>query len=798
LNTTGTRAGAVTISLDVWHLDIPPFLECQTEVGDLRAKAFDIFPQVVVNDLFMERVKNGSDWWFFDPYEIRTKFGIELAELWGETFRTQYLHLEEWAIASNSELSHKVNAKDLFKKIMKVQIETGLPYLAFKDAINEANPNKHEGYIPGVNLCVAPETKILTAKGQIPISTLEGQEIEVWNGTQFSKVIIKKTGENQPLLKISFSNGEALECTHYHKFYIQRTNRWYQTSSVNIVEAKDLRPGDKLIKYDLPVIQTIDAVDFPYAYTSGFFCGDGSISGDGKPELDLYHDKKNLLPHIEIRNKLRGGIGNSGAWRIELDELAVYDDFKQNRLVCKLPLDIPTKFTVPLNSYTIKSKLEWLAGLLDSDGTVARNGCNESLQIASVNKSFLLEVRLMLQTLGVDSKVTSCRKGGFYPLPDGKGGLKKYECQEVYRLLISSNGLYKLKQLGLVTHRLQWAGMKPQRDATQFISVEIVENNGRISDTFCFNEPLEHKGMFNGLLTGQCVESFSNVKPNEEAHCCNLLSLNLANLSEKEAPFYASLGVRMLDNTIELTTPPIAEAKAHNNKYRTVGVGMMGLADWLAKRKLPYKFGAEVKDLFSTIAYHCVKSSVELAQERGAYPAYKGSDWDNGLLINSKPLSWFEESLSKEEYSKWKRLHKDIQKYGIRNSMLMAIAPNTSSSLLQGCTASILPCYSKFHYDKHAKGAVPIAPPFVDEYQWYYTENTHMDQQKVVDMVAGIQQWIDTGISMDLIFNHNREIDAKKIFEVLISAWEQRCKAVYYIRSVQKDTIEAECPSCAN
>ena len=82
VNQQGRRAGAVTVALDTWHLDIETFLELQTENGDQRGKAYDIYPQVVCSNLFMKRVKNNESWTLFDPYEIRKKYGIELCELY--------------------------------------------------------------------------------------------------------------------------------------------------------------------------------------------------------------------------------------------------------------------------------------------------------------------------------------------------------------------------------------------------------------------------------------------------------------------------------------------------------------------------------------------------------------------------------------------------------------------------------------------------------------------------------------------------------------------------------------------
>lgn len=457
VNQGGRRAGAVTIGVDIWHLDVPEFLEMQTENGDQRRKAYDVFPQLVITDEFMRRVITKAEWTLVDPYEVRTKLGIELAELWGEEFEEAY-RLVEANLDKEVLLYKKINARDLFKSIMRSQVETGMPYIAFKDTINRANPNKHDGYIPGVNLC---------------------------------------------------------------------------------------------------------------------------------------------------------------------------------------------------------------------------------------------------------------------------------------------------------------------------------------------------------------TESFSNVTPDKTAHCCNLVSLNLANIDKEEIESNCQIAVRILDNTIDITNPPFDNAKNHNDKYRTIGVGAMGLADWLAKRKLSYNNRSEISNLFEEIGYWCTYSSMELAKERGAYQAFLGSEWSQGKLIGAKPVEWFLTNAVQPQ--RWQQLATDIQRFGIRNSHITAIAPNTSSSLVQGCTASVLPVYSRFFYDKWAKGTVPIAPPFIEEAFWFYPENKNLEQQQVVKAIATMQEWIDTGISMELLFNlnegvyfpaePNRCLTAKDIFDTLIMAWELGCKAIYYVRTVQKDNFresDDSCSSCAN
>lgn len=148
VNQGGKRAGAGTIALPIWHNDILDFLDMQTEHGDPRMKAYDVFPQVCIPDIFMERDKNKQPWVTFSPFEVKKKLGIDVRGLHGQAFTDAYLKIEQAAEAGILTITRKFdNARDLMKIIMRIQFETGLPYISFTDTINEYNPNKGDGYV---------------------------------------------------------------------------------------------------------------------------------------------------------------------------------------------------------------------------------------------------------------------------------------------------------------------------------------------------------------------------------------------------------------------------------------------------------------------------------------------------------------------------------------------------------------------------------------------------------------------------------------------------------------------------
>jgi ribonucleotide reductase alpha subunit len=698
-NQRGVRAGACTVGIDVWHADLLEYMELRGDAGSEHVKARDILLQFIISDEFMRRVILDKDWYLVCPTEIKNVFGYQLADMYGDEFTDAYHAIEAYINSSAPPLDvvKKVSAKAIWKKMLMLLLETGTPYVAFKDRINAFNPNKHEGIIGGVNLCVAPETLLMTDQGHLPIATLAGQVVNAWNGSGWSEVTVRQTGENQPLLRVHFSNGETLDCTYYHKFHVQRG-----ICRREIIEARDLEIGDKLINFDLPVLSFDNDVD--------------------------------LL-----------------------------------------------KLTAPVNGYTVQSRLEWLARLLDSNGTVVSN----SFQITSTNKPFLLQVRLMLQTLGVDSEVTALSP-------------------RQYRLLIDKNGVYQLSELGLRTNRLQWVAIKPKYDNTNDITIEKVELTGRRDNTYCAHEPKRNLLMFNGVITGNCVESYSLFN-SSYSHCCILLSLVLPRIADDEMADVSRIAVRLLDAACDLTTSPTPEARAHVNRYRTIGVGVMGLADWLAIRHLKYQDLSVIEKLFEDICFYTTQASVELAEERGAYPAFPGSEWSKGLILGGRDKEWVSNNSTDPE--RWYALMERIIVSGIRNSHILATAPNSSTSLVQGTTASFLPVFSRLTIDKNGAGINTIVPLYIKEAFHFYQESRHTHPSVVVSAAAVIQKWIDTGLSTELLFNFNEHAygldyvtTAKDLNDVYLQAWREGLKTLYYVRSIWQDKVteKNECQSCAS
>lgn len=776
INQGGKRKGAGTVALPIWHNDILDFLDIQTEVGDPRSKSYDIQPQVCFYDLFMDKLikDKTQDWLTICPHEVKEKLGIDLPYQYNEDFVKAYSTIEEAVEGGVLKVftRHKINT--LWKKYLQVFFEKGRPYATFVDKINRDNPNKHDGVIFCVNLCVAPETQILTKEGYATIAELEGQNVEVWNGKEWSLTKVVKTGVNQKLLTVTTSSNQELTCTEYHKWYVQES---YSANSVVEKRTHELKVGDKLIKFDLPIIEGEAVLE--NAYTNGFYSGDGNFY-KGIQRTYLYHNKQLLLDKLE-------------------DVYKVYVDEKQNRTVVRHNGNLKDKYFVPAYNYTIDSKLKWLSGLLDSDGTVARNGTNESLQIVSVHLEFLRQVQLMLQTLGINSKIGNHGDEGLKSLPlnNGTGENGDFYCKESWRLLISSSGLFKLSELGLVTHRLKWKKRLPQRNAEQFVTVVSVEDHGRYDDTYCFTEPKRNMGMFNGILTGQCVESFSNTKPDYYHHTCSLASLVVGRIAVKDLSDKAGRLTRALNYNMMTTKTPVVESENHIRDYRTIGVGIQGMADILAREWKSYSNLDFITEVCERIQYGCVRESIKLAKEYSPYPKFKGSRWDVGDIFDEYHRNSVCSDLD------WMLLKAECKLYGIYNSQLTSPAPNTSTSIFMMASAGFMPHYAPYFFEDNKDGKTPVSAMHGKDNPLFYAKSIgYFKQYDLTKAVGAGQKFVDTGISAEYVVDRNiHKITALDIDKLVKDAWSNQTKAVYYLRTVKEgeELVKTDdtCVACA-
>ncbi|WP_226670108.1 ribonucleoside-diphosphate reductase subunit alpha [Metabacillus litoralis] len=274
---------------------------------------------------------------------------------------------------------------------------------------------------------------------------------------------------------------------------------------------------------------------------------------------------------------------------------------------------------------------------------------------------------------------------------------------------------------------------------------------------------------------------------------CNLSSINLANaVTNNVLEDLIPIQVRMLDNVIDLNTIPVLQAKLTNAKYRAIGLGTFGWHHLLALKELRWEHDEAVHyadELYEKISYLTINASLELSKEKGSYSVFKGSDWETGSYFDKRGYSSSNSSLD------WDALRQEVSEHGVRNGYLMAVAPNASTSIIAGSTASIDPIFQKVYSEEKKDYKIPVTVPDLNATTtWYYKSAYFIDQQWSILQNAARQRHIDQAISFNLYVQNS--IKAKELLDLHLAAWNNGLKTTYYLRSTSSE-IE-ECDSCAS
>jgi len=360
----------------------------------------------------------------------------------------------------------------------------------------------------------------------------------------------------------------------------------------------------------------------------------------------------------------------------------------------------------------------------------------------------------------------------------------------------------------------------------------------------CFKDPCnlrspqDHVGVVHS--SNLCTEITLNTS-SEETAVCNLGSINLAahlnedgSINEPGLRDTVRTAIRMLDNVIDINYYPTECARNSNQRHRPVGLGVMGLQDALHRKAVAFdsekalRFNDEIMEM---IAFHACIASSRLARERGAYPSFKGSKWDRGLLpLDTLRLLEDERGVPIEvdrtSRMDWSLVRRSIREHGMRNSNILAIAPTATISNIMGCSPCIEPDYKHLFVKSNLSGEFTVINEcLVDELSKIGLWDEQMRQDlkyfdgelKSIERIPqGIkarfktafeiepewliraaalrQKWIDQSQSVNLFLDAP---DAKKLTNMYRLAWRCGLKTTYYLRtqaasSIEKATVEVQ------
>ncbi|GCE10552.1 ribonucleoside-diphosphate reductase subunit alpha [Tengunoibacter tsumagoiensis] len=342
--------------------------------------------------------------------------------------------------------------------------------------------------------------------------------------------------------------------------------------------------------------------------------------------------------------------------------------------------------------------------------------------------------------------------------------------------------------------------------------------------------PQDHVGVIHS--SNLCTEILLNTAEDETA-VCNLGSLNLVahlrngRLDEEQLEQTIGTAMRMLDNVVDINYYPTLEAKNANLRHRAVGLGLMGFQDALSLQGISYasQEAIEFADRsMECISYYAILASTALAAERGCYSSYKGSKWQRGILpCDSIALVASERgaeiAMDRSIGRNWQPVRDAIQRYGMRNSNVMAIAPTATISTIVGVSQSIEPAYKNLYVRSNLSGEFTILNTFLvqdlkavglwglemlEALKYYdgslqeltmipieirrrYLTAAEIEPEWLIECASRRQKWIDMGQSLNLYLV---EPSGKKLHDIYLLAWQKGLKTTYYLRTMAATQIE--------
>lgn len=278
---------------------------------------------------------------------------------------------------------------------------------------------------------------------------------------------------------------------------------------------------------------------------------------------------------------------------------------------------------------------------------------------------------------------------------------------------------------------------------------------------------------------------------------CNLASINMGRVPKDKIKDVAPVVVRMLDNVIDNNFYPIPEAEYTNQKYRAIGLGVMGYHQYLAELGIAWESNAhlrETESYFRELRYWTLVGSCDLAEEKGAYPMFPNSEYNTGMYFSRRPYYQDERY---DDHQRFVDLDMRIRHTGLRNGYQQSPAPTASISVAVGTTEGTDPAMRLIWNQEKTTGFIKQAVPNLNPQTYhYYTPTAYQINQLWSIKAQGVRQrYIDQGNSFNLYIG-NQVTNPAQLRSNIIAAYDGGVKSIYYTRT-EVETIEAEaCESC--
>jgi len=415
------------------------------------------------------------------------------------------------------------------------------------------------------NAPVTGDTHVLTVEGYRRVQEIVDRPVSIFTGSRWAhEVVFNQTGDEVPTVMVKMTGGRTIQCDPAHEFLVEHwigAGERRQLDAIVRVPASDLKSGDQL-HVALPSDQAHEEVFDDEAYTLGFIYGDGSFTYAGGAELTLCTAESKACGESMSGMRSWTKEDRRGYTRIYFSS----GDRYQGRSKSVFPDDV--------YDMEIDSICSFVAGLFDADGNWEPT--QKRIRLASKHRPFLRGVARSLEQLGILAHIS-------------KAGTSTYGKSQGYQLVIASESMAKFAAV-IPTQRLQpnLDGYQPYR--REYIKVEAVEESAR-ADVFCADVGVpEHSFVAEGVVISNCTEITSE----DDSDVCNLGSINLSRIHTiKELAEVTRLATLFLVAGTVYSDVPHDEVRRVREKNRRLGLGLMGVHEWLLQRGYRYEMNEE-------------------------------------------------------------------------------------------------------------------------------------------------------------------------------------------------------------
>ncbi len=770
----GSRRGALMLILDDWHPDVFDFINSKRQAGRITNANIS----VGVSDRLMDAIKADADWDLVFPDTHSAPYDSE----WDG-------NLEAWIAKGYPVQTYRtVKAREVWNAITESAWASAEPGVFFRERYNKMSNSWYFAPIIATNPCVTGDTRIHTGDGLVIARELFDSESSVRVAidgrfghdealTPASRVFM--TGI-KPVFRLQTKEGYFLRATADHR--VMTTRGWVQLA--------DVQPGDQIHilnrKGGFGAQGSLEE-----GRVLGWVVGDGAMKSDsvvlsffGAEKRELAQNFAGYVDALVTPLTRTARSYPVGVVNVDSRDEARVESTRLRTIIAERGLDT-VKHQVPEAVFKGLEDMQrgFLQALFTADGGFQNGGAKGGTVRLASNHVHLLEgVQQLLSNFGIASRIYRDRRpAGYRQLPDSNREPHAYWCEAQHELAISKHNLNVFAdEIGFLMPYKQEAlrgylerGPRGTYSESFTATAESVTADG-VEAVFDLTEPLTHSFVANALVLHNCGEQGL-----PGFGVCNLGAINLAKFYDEtnhdvawddlnQAVRYAT---RFLDNVIDSTPYFFEDNRVQQLGERRVGLNNMGLAELLIR--LGVRYGSDesvalIDKLYGFIARASYETSVELAQEKGAFGQFDAEKFLQSGFMQSMPDD----------------IREKVREGGIRNVTLLTQAPTGTTGTMVNTSTGIEPFFSWIYYRKSRLGLHEEQVPLVQEWRSahpdeadlpdYFVTAMDLSPTEHVRVQAAIQRWVDSSISKTANLPNEYTVDqTRELYEYM---YELGCK----------------------